>query len=96
MSVQKSRYWMVAFTFVFALLLGGPMFASVTTTDTGTGISSQMGEVIQRKEMTAVPPVTRSYTDLLALQPGVVFSPSSMQRLFSSPGMWLAKGWVDE
>lgn len=95
MSVQKSRYWMVAFTFVFALLRGGPMFANGTATDTGTGISPQMGEVIEEKEMTAVPLVTRSYTDLLALQPAVVSSPPGMQRLFSSQGMWLAKGWVD-
>src|SRR3984885_6592020 len=29
-------------------------------------VSSQMGEVIEGKEMTAVPLVTRSYTDLLA------------------------------
>src|SRR3984957_10350622 len=34
--------------------------------------STQMGEVITAKEMTDVPLVTRSYTDLLALQPGVV------------------------
>jgi hypothetical protein len=95
MSIQKSRYWMVAFTFLLALLRSGLMFSSVTTTDTGTGISPQMGDVIEEKEMTAVPLVTRSYTDLLALQPGVV-SPSSMQQLFSSQGMWLAKGWVDE
>src|SRR6202167_3645831 len=33
--------------------------------------SSQMGEVISADTMTAVPLVTRSYTDLLALQPGV-------------------------
>jgi hypothetical protein len=31
-------------------------------------VSSQMGEVIEGKEMTDVPLVTRSYTDLLALQ----------------------------
>ena len=36
--------------------------------DTG---STQMGEVISGETMTAVPLVTRSYTDLLALQPGV-------------------------
>jgi hypothetical protein len=40
--------------------------------------SSQMGEVIEGKEMTDVPLVTRSYTDLLALQPGVVSTPSTM------------------
>src|SRR5277367_3701284 len=33
-------------------------------------ITSQMGEVIEGKEMTDVPLVSRSYTDLLALQPG--------------------------
>jgi hypothetical protein len=34
--------------------------------------STQMGEVIDAEKITAVPLVTRSYTDLLALQPGVV------------------------
>ena len=34
--------------------------------------STQMGEVIDSEKITAVPLVTRSYTDLLALQPGVV------------------------
>jgi Carboxypeptidase regulatory-like domain len=33
--------------------------------------STQMGEVISGQTMTSVPLVTRSYTDLLALQPGV-------------------------
>lgn len=40
--------------------------------------SSQLGEVIGGNEMTAVPLVTRSYTDLLALQPGVVSQASGM------------------
>jgi hypothetical protein len=40
--------------------------------------STQMGEVIEGKQMTDVPLVTRSYTDLLALQPGVVSTPSTM------------------
>lgn len=40
--------------------------------------NTQMGEVIEGKEMTDVPLVTRSYTDLLALQPGVVSSSSGM------------------
>lgn len=40
--------------------------------------STQMGEVIEGKQMTDVPLVTRSYTDLLALQPGVVSSSSGM------------------
>ena len=34
--------------------------------------STEMGEVIDSEKITAVPLVTRSYTDLLALQPGVV------------------------
>ena len=36
MSLQKSRYWIVVFAFVFALLLGGRMFASVTASISGT------------------------------------------------------------
>ena len=187
MSLQKSRYWIVVFAFVVALLLGGRMFASVTAsisgtvkdatgasvpgatvtaTDTGTGISqtrttnaqgfysfqelplgsyvvtveqkgfkqyeqtnlvldvneartvdatlqvgqvsekievaanalhvetvsSQMGEVIEGKEMTAVPLVTRSYTDLLALQPGVVSSPSGMSGAYA--GSFISAGFA--
>lgn len=40
--------------------------------------STQMGEVIEGKQMTEVPLVSRSYTDLLALQPGVVATSSGM------------------
>src|SRR6201994_1811668 len=40
--------------------------------------SSQMGEVISGQTMTAVPLVSRSYTDLLALQPGVAPSTSGL------------------
>jgi hypothetical protein len=40
--------------------------------------NTQMGEVIEGKEMTDVPLETRSYTDLLALQPGVVATSSGM------------------
>jgi Carboxypeptidase regulatory-like domain len=40
--------------------------------------NTQMGEVIEGKQMTDVPLVTRAYTDLLALQPGVVSSSSGM------------------
>ena len=40
--------------------------------------SSQMGEVIESERITTVPLVTRSYTDLLALQPGVVSQASGM------------------
>ena len=47
--------------------------------------STQMGEVITGKEMTDVPLVTRSYTDLLALQPGVVPTASQMSGAFAGP-----------
>jgi hypothetical protein len=40
--------------------------------------NTQMGEVIEAKQMTSVPLVSRSYTDLLALQPGVVSQTSGM------------------
>jgi hypothetical protein len=40
--------------------------------------SSQMGEVIEGQRMTTVPLVSRSFTDLLALQPGVVSQASGM------------------
>jgi Carboxypeptidase regulatory-like domain len=40
--------------------------------------SSQLGEVIEGDRITTVPLVTRSYTDLLALQPGVVSQASGM------------------
>ena len=49
-------------------------------------VSSQMGEVIEGKEMTSVPLVTRSYTDLLALQPGVVSS--SVRHVWSLCGFF--------
>jgi hypothetical protein len=47
--------------------------------------STQMGEVITGKEMTDVPLVTRSYTDLLALQPGVNSSASEMTGAYAGP-----------
>jgi hypothetical protein len=47
--------------------------------------STQMGEVITAKEMTDVPLVTRSYTDLLALQPGVVSQSSGLTGAFAGP-----------
>ena len=50
--------------------------------DTAT---TQMGEVITDKEMTDVPLVSRSYTDLLSLQPGVVSSPSGMTGAYAGP-----------
>jgi Carboxypeptidase regulatory-like domain len=48
-------------------------------------ISSQMGEVIEGKRMTDVPLISRSYTDLLALQPGVVPSASPMSGAYGGP-----------
>jgi hypothetical protein len=53
--------------------------------------STQMGEVIESKEMTDVPLVTRSYTDLLALQPGVVSTPSGMTGAYS--GAFISAGF---
>ena len=47
--------------------------------------STQMGEVISDKEMTDVPLATRSYTDLLSLQPGVVSSASGMTGAYAGP-----------
>jgi hypothetical protein len=40
--------------------------------------NTQMGEVIEGSQMTAVPLVSRSYTDLLALQPGVISQSSQL------------------
>src|ERR1700737_5106380 len=40
--------------------------------------STQMGEVIEGSRMTSVPLSTRSYTDLLTLQPGVVAQQSQI------------------
>ena len=48
-------------------------------------INSQMGEVIESKEMTDVPLVKRSYTDLLALQPGVISSASQITGAYAGP-----------
>src|SRR5580693_1604514 len=47
--------------------------------------STQMGEVITGKTMTDVPLVTRSYTDLLSLQPGVAQTASQMTGAFAGP-----------
>jgi hypothetical protein len=47
--------------------------------------STQMGEVITGKEMTDVPLVTRSYTDLLSLQPGVAQTASQLTGAFAGP-----------
>jgi len=40
--------------------------------------STQLGEVIEGQKIVTVPLVSRSYTDLLALQPGVVATPSGI------------------
>lgn len=47
--------------------------------------STQMGEVITGKSMTDVPLVTRSYTDLLSLQPGVAQTASQMSGAYAGP-----------
>ncbi len=47
--------------------------------------STQLGEVIGGEEMTSVPLVSRSYTDLLALQPGVVSTSSGLSGALAGP-----------
>jgi Carboxypeptidase regulatory-like domain len=54
--------------------------------------NTQMGEVIEGKEMTDVPLVTRSYTDLLALQPGVVSTASGMSGAYA--GAFISAGFA--
>jgi len=52
----------------------GDVKEAVTVTSTSVHVetsTTQLGEVISSQEMTGVPLVSRSYTDLLALQPGV-------------------------
>ncbi len=52
----------------------GKVVESVNVTSTAVHVeesSTQMGEVIDSQKITEVPLVTRSYTDLLTLQPGV-------------------------
>jgi hypothetical protein len=58
--------------------------------------NTQMGEVIEGSRITAVPLVTRSYTDLLALQPGVVSQTSGLNGAGGGPasGSFLAATWV--
>ncbi|MFZ0687888.1 MAG: TonB-dependent receptor [Terriglobales bacterium] len=55
-------------------------------------VSSQMGEVIEGKEMTDVPLVSRSYTDLLALQPGVISQASGMSGAYA--GSFISAGFA--
>src|ERR1700682_76150 len=45
--------------------------------------NTQMGEVIEGSRMTSVPLPTRSYTDLLALQPGVVSQASQISGAYA-------------
>jgi hypothetical protein len=54
--------------------------------------STQMGEVITGKEMTDVPLVSRSFTDLLALQPGVVGTASQMTGAYA--GSFISAGFA--
>ena len=54
--------------------------------------NTQMGEVIEGKEMTDVPLVSRSYTDLLALQPGVVSTASGMTGAYA--GAFISAGFA--
>ena len=54
--------------------------------------STQMGQVISERTITAVPLVTRSYTDLLALQPGV--SPISSGLAGGQGGQFSATGFT--
>jgi hypothetical protein len=64
--------------------------------------STQMGEVIEAKQITTVPLNGRSYTDLLALQPGVsntnsgIGGSSSSSNTFQSAGMQLPAVSGDE
>jgi hypothetical protein len=53
--------------------------------------NTQMGEVIEGKEMTDVPLVKRSFTDLLSLQPGVISTPSPMSGAYS--GQFISAGF---
>jgi hypothetical protein len=55
-------------------------------------INTQMGEVIEGKEMTDVPLVSRSYTDLLTLQPGVAPTPSGMSGGYA--GSFISAGFA--
>jgi len=54
--------------------------------------NTQMGEVIEAKQMTDVPLVTRSFTDLLALQAGVVSQPSGMTGAYA--GAFISAGFA--
>lgn len=55
-------------------------------------IASQMGEVIEGKRMTDVPLLSRSYTDLLALQLGVISTASGMSGGYA--GSFISAGFA--
>ncbi len=66
---------------VDVVLKVGDVKEAVTVSSTAAHVettTTQLGEVISGHEMTGVPLVTRSYTDLLALQPGVSSSSSGI------------------
>jgi len=66
---------------VDVVLKVGDVKEAVTVTSTAVHVettTTQLGEVISSQEMTGVPLVSRSYTDLLALQPGVSTSSSGI------------------
>src|SRR5258708_38994358 len=54
--------------------------------------NTQLGEVIEGRRITAVPLVSRSYTDLLALQPGVVSQVSTLSGQYS--GVFTSAGFA--
>lgn len=54
--------------------------------------STQMGEVIEGQKIVTVPLVTRSYTDLLALQPGVVSQASGLTGAYA--GTFISAGFA--
>jgi hypothetical protein len=47
--------------------------------------NTQMGEIIEGKRITDVPLVSRSFTDLLALQPGVISTSSGLSGAYAGP-----------
>jgi hypothetical protein len=76
------------------LAVGGAsqMVEVISSSVTIETASTQNGEVISGQTITGVPLVTRSYTDLLALQPGVV--PTSSGLAGSLPGQFTSAGFA--
>ena len=67
----------------------GPHNEAITVTESSTQVeraSTQMGELIPGKEMTSIPVNGRSYTDLLALQPGVIPASSKQPNAVAMSG----------